>query len=44
MAMTLRLPDDVQDALRETADRNRRRDEAVARLVRDHAATLDRLA
>jgi len=64
MAMTLRLPDDVQDALRETADREgrsmqavvveavrvytadrtRRRDEAVARLVHDHAATLDRLA
>lgn len=64
MAMTLRLPDDVQEALRETADREgrsmqavvveavrvytaertRRRDEAIARIVRDHAATLDRLA
>jgi len=64
MAMTLRLPDDVQGALKETAeregrsmqavvieavrvytaDRSRRRDEAVARLVRDHATTLDRLA
>lgn len=64
MAMTLRLPDDVQDALRETADREgrsmqavvveavrvytadrtRRRDEAIARIVRDHAGTLDRLA
>ncbi|NUU18019.1 Arc family DNA-binding protein [Cellulomonas humilata] len=64
MAMTLRLPDDLQEALKETAEREgrsmqavaieavrvyttertRRRDETIARLVRDHRETLSRLA
>ena len=64
MAMTLRLPDDVHDALKATAEREgrsmqavaveavrlyttqraRRRDQTIARLVRDHAETLSRLA
>ena len=64
MAMTLRLPDDVQEALKATADREgrsmqavaveavrvytaqrtKRRDETVARLVREHSETLSRLA
>jgi predicted transcriptional regulator len=63
-AMTLRLPDAVHEALRESAqrqgrsmqsvaveaidryvtDRIRRRDEALARIVAEDAAILDRLA
>jgi len=64
MAMTLRLTDAQQEALRLTAereqrsmqaiaseaidryvsDRMRRRDEIIARVVRDHKVLLDRLA
>lgn len=64
MAMTLRLTDAQQEALRLTAereqrsmqaiaseaidryvsDRMRRRDEIIARAVRDHKVLLDRLA
>ena len=64
MASTLRLPPDLQEALRATAeregrsqnavvieaiarytsDRKRRRDEAIARIVAEDRALLDRLA